>query len=368
MSIIESLERYIDLPFSSENIKMFEDEFGSDMKAVEEALRGLSVADYSDLGRFYQRVLSNQMKSRLMRDPDLSKIIGYLPDPDMNFDDPPRMMIAQYGHDSELLSTLFKLKYNQILRVQNLGYRIPRGEMDIIESDRPYEKYIEMLNRKLMILMEIDDISTVLPETLMILNNEMYRDSEDVILPVFYLTKTETTTQVNVKQIREITDEIINMIQEGNRFERIMIIAMNRVATFAMDLIKSINYLSVPSGQDDDDVPTELEGIKIDVFSPSNMIFDLNSINIIPEHRVMSQAEVDDLLDQTGWELNDLQGISIEDPVVIYHGFNIDDVLEIKRKSAVNSEISDHSYAYRVVRPLPLMMSADETMMNKYLR
>lgn len=369
--IIDVLETYVDLPYTQENISSFEDELFIDdqrIADINQLLRELTMTESVRIGRFYQRYLAHYMKNRLQsRHPEtIARMIGYKPDPDMNFADPPSANHGYSGHDSELLTMLFELKFNQIRRVKTIGYNIPPGEQAILDAEVPYHAYLEMLNRKLSVMMRSEDIASLLPETLMILNNEIYENDRGVRLPVFYLTKTETTKQVNVNQIREITGEIARMVREGNVFERFMIVSLNRLASVAREFLNSIRYLSVASDTPDGP-PIELRNVRFDIFVGSDLLIDLPSVMLVPEHRKLSDIEVENLFENTGWNRDKLQGMSIQDPVARYYGFDVDDVIEIKRVSATNSEIADHSYAYRVVRPLALFMSADETFMNKYL-
>ena len=378
LSIIDALEEFVGVEYNVDSIRRFEESLRipdnteeriKRFDEIDRELMGLATNDSIELGLFYQRYMASSMKYMMEREEDLTRIIGYQPDPDMSFADPNPIPRGLGGNDSPLLSKLFLIKYNQIRRVRFIGYDLPPLELAIIQSDNPYDRYIEMLDVKMKQLMADTNIQELDMESLLILHNEIYKNSEGLSMPTYYLARVGDVKQINLRQIESITNSIIDMVVNENMIARqVLIVALDRVATAAMNVLNTINYLTIASDANNDGL-RELRGIKFEVFGPADLSIDFSSSMLVPSHRRMSSEEVDELLERTGWTLDSLQGLSINDPVVKFMAFNIDDIIEIKRPSAVGMhEISDHSYAYRIVRPMPLYISSDNNNMNKFMR
>ena len=377
--ILNKLESFVGLPYDEENVERFQRELEipddkdgqlERFKEINSAMKEVSMKDAIELGMFYQRFMADVMKGVVETDPDFSKVISYDFNPDMNFADKDFISSGKAESRPRLLALLFKIKFNQMKRILRIGYNLPPGEQNIIESSYPYGEYIEMLSRKYNNLKEeIDGIDQLDYRELLLLNNEIYVNDDGVQLPCYYITKNPKNTQININTIEELAHSIQSFVRQGDIIKRIMIVAMDKISSDAINLLSNINYLSAMTPGVEEDVFSELRDIKFEIFTTSELFVDVTESSIVPDHRLMSQEEVDDLLENTGWTLDNLQGMSYFDPVAKYLAFEIDDVIEIKRKSAVGiPEITDHSYAYRVVRPVPMYMSVDASNAKRYMR
>jgi len=61
--------------------------------------------------------------------------------------------------------------------------------------------------------------------------------------------------------------------------------------------------------------------------------FDVFTHELVPEHRILSEEEKEELLKRYGIQISQLPQIKASDPVVVALGAKPGDVLEIRRKS-----------------------------------
>lgn len=273
---------------------------------------------------------------------------------------------------SSVLSNVFKVKYNQIDKVLFEGYDgvysqtaienayYDYDDFELIKSDDPFSLFIERYSNELSLY----DLLAKLDRVYIRSNG----DTADVLV-VKYLTVAENakSDQISQDQIQElITDvrDINSELTDSNkgRVNRVMIVSFNRLSSSANVTISNMSYYTERRKS------TVIEHrIAYELFYHNQLIYNVLKSTFVPRHERLSDGEVLELFSRTGWTRDTLQGISYQDPIVIYQGFKVDDVIRIYRKSHVNTEIARYSVAYRVVRSTPLFISIDDIKQNRFI-
>lgn len=266
---------------------------------------------------------------------------------------------------SSLLSTVFRVKYNQILKTLFEGYEnivnITGDDMysniddiHLIDSVNPFQTFLsEYVN------------GNTLHDLLMRLNRVYQNSSTDVML-VRYMSASSTSSQIAKEQIQDLVSEVrsINeqLYTQNLKIGRVMLISFDRLSSHASTMISNLSYYTM-SAQDE---VIEYR-IKYELFYHNEMMYNILKSTLVPVHERLSDSEIQELFRKTGWNRNTLQSISYQDPVVLYHGFKVDDVIRIYRTSHANTELSRYSVGYRVVTPTPLFVNMDDGKTNRFI-
>lgn len=317
------------------------------------------------VSQFYQDIETHKLNAYV------SQNYGNYP-PEFDYRDAPPDPTLNNSMTSSALSSVFKVKYNQIDKIWNEGYDgvyeqtaiadsyYNDNDFELLDSADPFSLFIERYGEDLSmynLLAELDRVYL-----------RPNGGTNDALI-VKYLTVPEdaTSDQISQDQIRELIQDVrdINAQLTDNgvgRVNRVMIISFNRLSSSANTTIGNMSYYTEKRES------TVVEHrITYELFYHNQLIYNVLKSTFVPVHEKLSDGEVLELFSKTGWNRDTLQGISYQDPIVIYQGFKIDDVIRIYRKSHTNTEISRYSVAYRVVRPTPLFISTDDIKQNRFI-
>lgn len=273
---------------------------------------------------------------------------------------------------SSAYSNVFKIKYNQIYKVLSEGYDSvytqsvirdaysANDDFKIIDSDDPFAVFKSMYDTNLStyeLLKRMDRIY--------LRNGGTSSDA----LVVKYLTVPEeaTSDQISQEQIRDLIQDVRDINKElaetdNSKVNRVMIISFNRLSSSARNTISNMSYYTEKRSG------TVVEHrIAYELFYHNQLIYNVLKSTFVPVHVKLTDDQVVELFSKTGWTRDTLQGISNQDPIVVYQGFKVDDIIKIYRKSHSTTEIARYSVAYRVVRPIPLFISVDDTKQNRFV-
>jgi len=89
-----------------------------------------------------------------------------------------------------------------------------------------------------------------------------------------------------------------------------------------------------------------LTGKFITIIPPTSLIYDIFEHRDVPPHRILSTAELDQLLKEMGVKLSELPAIRMNDPMCRYLGGKPGDVFEIRRNRPT---VGHHLYYRKVV-------------------
>lgn len=290
---------------------------------------------------------------------------------DFNFSDSAPDPSISNSMVSSLLSTVFRVKYNQILKVMFEGYsrivNIEGQDSDIyqniddillVESDNAFRMFMN----KYVNGNTLHDLLSRL--------NRVYRNDEGSVMLVRYIPASTDSSQISKEQINDLVAEVrsINkqLYSQDLKIDRVMVIAFDRLSSHASTMMSNLSYYTMSTG-DSPDSPVIEYRIKYELFYYNEMMYNILKSSFVPVHQKLSEDEVQELFRRTGWNREILQSISYEDPVVVYHGFKVDDVLRIYRKSHTNTELARYSVAYRVVTPTPLFVNMDDSKSNRFI-
>lgn len=269
---------------------------------------------------------------------------------------------------SSALSNVFKVKYNQVDKVLFEGYDkvynqtaiqdayFDDDDFELVESTDPFSLFLERYGQ---------DLS--LPELLHELDRVYMRGDDALVVKYLTVPVDASSDQISQDQIRELIAEVRSINTQltdsgAGRVNRVMIISFNRLSSSANITIGNMSYYTEKRES------TVIEHrISYELFYHNQLIYNVLKSTFVPRHERLSDGEILDLFSKTGWTRDTLQGISYQDPIVIYQGFKLDDVIRIYRKSHANTEIARYSVAYRVVRPTPLFISTDDTKQNRFI-
>jgi len=91
---------------------------------------------------------------------------------------------------------------------------------------------------------------------------------------------------------------------------------------------------------------TKEEYKNVEIFMNKNMIFNITHHQLVPQHIVLNDKEIEELLEKYSTTLNKLPKLPRTDPIAKYYGMKPNQVCKIIRKSP---EVGDYIY-YRLVK------------------
>lgn len=83
-----------------------------------------------------------------------------------------------------------------------------------------------------------------------------------------------------------------------------------------------------------------------EIFLMKNLVINITKHELVPKHQLMTEEEVDNLLEKYKMTKSQLPRLQITDPVAKYYGFKMGDVCKIYRQSDMTGE----SIHYRIVK------------------
>lgn len=123
-------------------------------------------------------------------------------------------------------------------------------------------------------------------------------------------------------------NQLMRMVPK--KVDEVMIVSENTLSTHIHRVIN--RYVS------------EHDSVYVAAHTYKQFIIEVPKHVSVPEHTIMSEAEVQELIDEYYIEISNLQKILDSDPMAIWIGARAGDVIRIRRIS----EVAGHSIAYRL--------------------
>lgn len=307
---------------------------------------------------------------------------------ELNFNQADKDPLANMDIVDSIFTTTFKVKWNQILKVINLGYIY---EIDsLILNDPPELKSFAPLeiqsfletnkcegdnidSRIINLDSEIIDGGyknafnifksryekmTKLSSLLAKLDRVYLHEDKDSLLIVKYICKADSLN-ITKDQIKYLVSQIYAVDQEFQTcfslpISKAIIISMNPMHPRSIVTLQNMSFFTEGSTK-------MIHNINFNIMYHTQLLINVTKSFLVPKHEKLNKEEVSNLLEKTNWKIDNLQGISYKDPVVLYHGYQIDDVIRITRTREMNTQLMKYSYAYRVVRNIPMYYSNDKS-------
>ena len=210
--------------------------------------------------------------------------------------------------------SLFEVKKNQLEMVRDRGYDISEEE-NILNMT-----FLEFNNYVLSKISNIDDISKIL--------NHNYMKNSDICY-VYYILLNK-----NNKKKKPIMSDLINQflqyIQKYQPNESILILDS------PIPNNKKNEYQNI---------------INLQVFDKSQLTFNPIKHILVLKHEKIPDDEKEEKLKELKATINKLPSIKINDPIVQYYGWKINDLIRIYRDDDELPLLNTKSINYRIVIP-----------------
>lgn len=306
----------------------------------------------------------------------------------LNFLNAPKDPLANLDLSDSVMTTVFKVKYNQIERIINSGYNFayesliqsrirgddlksfdpvtiqklleenPRENLEDYENPVDFEIVRGGYSGAFTVFLENYKDTQRLSRLLLYLDRVYVSDDRKSAMIVKYISRSDSLN-ISRDRIKAMVAEIYAIDQEMQTFfgipiKNALIIAFNSMHSRSIMTLQNMNYFVEESTK-------IVHNISFEITYHTRLLINVTKSFLVPQHDKLSEEEVNDLLQKTGWTRDSLQGISYKDPVVLHYGFKIGDIIRITRLSNINTQLLQYSYAYREVRNIPMYYSSDKT-------
>lgn len=223
------------------------------------------------------------------------------------------------------LYELYTIKHNQVRMMLDRNYVVDDTEMLILHMDlNTFEHYLNKLPGE-----SYDKL------------NHGYYNSNNELIYVLYIGrfKTSKSNYLTYEEMLRSIQFITKNITICRHYLLIMEVPPNSKAESA------INFTDV----------------FIERFLFNDLLYNPLNNFLVPKHELVSDKDKKDILERNRLNLNDLPGISYEDPIVRYYGAVPGQLFRIYRKILVNETTIDEYITYRVVTTTPMTKSTKKT-------
>jgi DNA-directed RNA polymerase subunit H (RpoH/RPB5) len=227
---------------------------------------------------------------------------------------------------------LYKVKKETLLILKNRGFEINEDEQLILDDAITFNEF------NLLYLNIKDDMSHPLYATISkkisfrsFMSNVYYNNSTKKHCLVFFAEpEYKKNKKISNEQIAEFCKTIIETKVEQ--------------AILVSNLSPSVSANSLCF-----DSSKGIPGIFIQYFTDEELLYNPLEHSYVPKHRIMSDTEIKELVEEDKISLKLLPKISFFDPVCKRIGADEGDVIEILRTTMIKETLLDEELAYRVV-------------------